>query len=245
MTRLAFHLNRDRHFYAAAASRIGPIKLVGLKESPEAIVTDNLDSISSELPTLLIGARPPEDSSLVYPALTQRFEPEALSIRQSLESGHIGRLGLVRQHAWAPQDRAMTEHEKIGIIDLALWFFDGTPEVVHTTARHPQSTLLHLGFKGGGMALITLVESLPPGDGYRSLCVIGSNGAAYADDHRNKHLLFTGGSPRAVEQKQRHAFIQPMLEAFLKDLKDPRLSSNAQRAYANARTILKQTEAMT
>ena len=32
----------------------------------------------------------------------------------------------------------------------------------------------------------------------REISLIGSTGAAYADDHHNSHLLFTGGDPRAL-----------------------------------------------
>ena len=38
---------------------------------------------------------------------------------------------------------------------------------------------------------------MPPGDGYRSVSVIGSAGAGYADDHHNRALLFGGGDPAA------------------------------------------------
>ena len=39
---------------------------------------------------------------------------------------------------------------------------------------------------------------LPAGQGYDSLSLIGSRGAAYSDDHHNSHLLFTGGHPSAL-----------------------------------------------
>ena len=57
---------------------------------------------------------------------------------------------------------------------------------------------VHLGFEGGGMALIDVAHSLPPGDGYRSLALIGSLGAAHADDHHNAQLLYGGGPAQAV-----------------------------------------------
>ena len=36
-------------------------------------------------------------------------------------------------------------------------------------------------------------------DSFSCLHVIGGSGAAYADDHRNRNLLFTGGEPRAED----------------------------------------------
>ena len=58
--------------------------------------------------------------------------------------------------------------------------------------------LVHLGFKCGGMALIDFTNSLPDGDNYESLCLIGSKGVAYADDHRNRNLFFNGGAPNKM-----------------------------------------------
>ena len=44
------------------------------------------------------------------------------------------------------------------------------------------------------MALIDCAQTLPQGDGYFSLSLIGSTGAAYADSHHNRQLLYGGGS---------------------------------------------------
>jgi len=58
---------------------------------------------------------------------------------------------------------------------------------------------IHLGFEGGGMALIDRSRSLPVGSApYFSSTVIGRTGAAYADDHHNTHLLFGGGRPAGL-----------------------------------------------
>jgi len=48
------------------------------------------------------------------------------------------------------------------------------------------------------MALVGFDNGLPAGDGYQSVAVIGSTGAAYADDHQNMQLLFRGGPPQAL-----------------------------------------------
>ena len=48
------------------------------------------------------------------------------------------------------------------------------------------------------MALIDYSDDLPPGDGYTSLSLIGSSGAAYADDHQNAQLVYRGGHPQAL-----------------------------------------------
>ena len=60
------------------------------------------------------------------------------------------------------------------------------PRAVYATARwlsrsrfqEPEYVQLHLGFANGGMALIDHAQTLPPGEGYYSLSLIGSKGAA-------------------------------------------------------------------
>ena len=51
-----------------------------------------------------------------------------------------------------------------------------SPEHIHGTASIEDGVkclLVHLGFKCGGMALIDFTNSLPDGDNYESLCLIG------------------------------------------------------------------------
>ena len=68
------------------------------------------------------------------------------------------------------------------------------------------------------MALIDYSNQLPEGDGYQSLSVIGSTGAAYADDHQNMQLVFRGGHAQAVraeETGRRHAaLIQELVDGL-------------------------------
>jgi predicted dehydrogenase len=75
--------------------------------------------------------------------------------------------------------------------------FDAVPDFVYAKALSdniPQRALqLHLGFPVGGMALIDCTRTLPArSDTYYSLTLIGSTGAAYADDHHNTNLLLRG-----------------------------------------------------
>jgi hypothetical protein len=48
------------------------------------------------------------------------------------------------------------------------------------------------------MAVLDFSERLPAGQAYHSLSLIGSAGAAYADDHHNTHLLFAETNPTAL-----------------------------------------------
>ena len=65
------------------------------------------------------------------------------------------------------------------------------------------------------MAMIDFSSSLPAGEGYRSLSLIGSRGAAYADDQRDRNLLFRGDAPRATAPDSDFSALQPMIEDFV------------------------------
>ena len=52
------------------------------------------------------------------------------------------------------------------------------------------------------MAMIDVAASLPSGGDYFSLTMIGGTGAAYADDHHNMNLLYSGGQPNAIRASQ-------------------------------------------
>ena len=126
---------------------------------------------------------------LAHPA---RFQADHRAVKDSLDDGELGRPGLLRIHHWFPatdgSERAA--HAGLAALDLALWVFGSLPTHVYAVARPAQTTGLaaaeyaqvHLGFAGGGMALIDLAHTLPTGDGYDSLTLIGSLGAAHADD---------------------------------------------------------------
>jgi UDP-N-acetyl-2-amino-2-deoxyglucuronate dehydrogenase len=151
-----------------------------------------------------------------------RFLPSVQTVKASLDSGKLGEPGLLRIHRWTPRP-AGTEPARplTREIDLACWFFGGWPNAVFADQQTPGAgtewpdyAQLHLGFPGGAMALIDHAQSLPPGDGYFSLSLIGSSGAAYADDHHNRQLLFQGGPPAAI-LTQEGAGLLAMLREFI------------------------------
>lgn len=137
---------------------------------------------------------------------TDRFAPSLQATRQSLAAGELGEPGLVRIHRWsAGKGSAVAVTDDLSRdLDLVLSVFQGLPREVYAVARSVLETgesdylQVHLGFAGGGMALIDRSSTLPPGDGYFSFSVIGSAGAASADDHLNKQLVFRGQHPAAV-----------------------------------------------
>ena len=176
---------------AAAAARQGKHVLL---ELPPAAGADALAAIGDECAAagvcLMIGG-------------TLRFLPSQQVLKQRLDSGKLGELGLLRAHRWyagtgtgtgaAPAWQALAAP----YLDLANWLFDDRPERVWARTAGPGYAQIHLGFRAGGMALIDVSADLPPGDGYQSVSVIGSTGAGYADDHHNRALLFGGGDPAA------------------------------------------------
>ena len=120
-------------------------------------------------------------------------------ILDRLSSGKLGEPGLLRVHCWSGESSRSLASKLYGHIDLAIRFFGSSPAELYCVARGDQSYLqVHLGFTGGGMAVLDFSDRLPAGRGYDSLSLIGSSGAAYSDDHHNTHLLFTGGNPAAL-----------------------------------------------
>jgi len=143
---------------------------------------------------------------------TTRFLPAVDEVKRSLRSGALGSPGLVRIHDWKPPSSDHTETRRAALesllpsIDLANWVFEMRPTEVYAvghagredTTDSRDYVQVHLGYADDGMALVDHSATLPPGSGYFSLSVIASTGAAYADDHRNVHLLFGGGRPAAM-----------------------------------------------
>ena len=137
-----------------------------------------------------------------------RHLPSRQLVRQQLASGRLGEPGLVRIHRWdsggtAAQAAAAATPLPTPLmrdIDLAVWLMGASPDLVYAVERAGDSGPLiqvHLGFPGG-MALLDHAARVGDEHGYQSLTVIGSTGAAYADDHQNSQLLFRGGTVRAL-----------------------------------------------
>lgn len=186
---------------------------------------------STDLATTEIGINP------------DRFLPSRQLIRQQLDAGKLGAVGLVRVHRWEPTVEQIINlpglegqvddlpHEVNGLptgllrdLDLVLWLVGQSPNAIHALEQSDaansrgRSIQMHLGFPSGAMALIDYSNQLPDGDGSQSLSVIGSSGAAYADDHQNMQLVYRGGRPQAVraeETGRRHtAAVQAKIESL-------------------------------
>jgi predicted dehydrogenase len=193
---IRIHISRDEAATSRLHWNIGWLRGVALVPDPasaDALVTASLQRArESPLPCLLVDSETISrqdlaalDPSRVMPAHPWRFRPDVLTVHRSLSSGQLGAPCLLRIHRWGGSIDAV---RPIGLpaADLAHWFFSSLPATIHQLAR-PDYLQLHLGFPGGGMALIDTAQGTPF-EGYHSLHLIGSEGAAYADDHHNRQL---------------------------------------------------------
>jgi predicted dehydrogenase len=146
-----------------------------------------------------------------------RFLPSLRVVKESLDAGRLGEPGLLRVHHWQPA--GLPTGGLVPEADLACWLFGQHPTEVYAASHQlpdgPNYVQLHLGFSRGGMALIDHARTLPPGDSYFSLSLIGSAGAAYADDHHNTQLLFGGGHPVGLLTGQADATALAQLQEFV------------------------------
>lgn len=130
---------------------------------------------------------------------TLRYLPANQIVRDRLTSGKLGEPGLLRVHRWSADPDSSLAKVLYGDIDLSIHFFGTNPSCIYAIHRGEGRYIqVHLGFPGGGMAVLDFSSGLPGGRGYDSLSLIGSRGAAYADDHYNTHLLYAGGNPTAL-----------------------------------------------
>lgn len=118
-------------------------------------------------------------------------------------------------------------------LEVALWIFSAEPTAVYASTAavasgdadaqadrrdtgHRPYLQIHLSFARGGMALLTIAHTLPAGDGYQSLTLIGSSGAAYADDHHQSQMVYQGGLPLAARTGEGSAAVTHLLRAFVR-----------------------------
>ena len=157
-----------------------------------------------------------------------RYLPSRRVLRQQLDSGHLGEPGMVRAHRWeavGPHLAAGPVMRLLRDVDVALWLMGNAPDVVYAVERSLDNaggtaTQIHLGFPGGGMALLDHAATRAVADGYASFSLIGSSGAAYLDDHQNSQLVYRDsrdsrdGAPRAVRVDEGNAHLAAAVEEY-------------------------------
>ena len=170
-----------------------------------------------------------------------RFAPAGATVREALDSGELGEPGLLRIHHWESlgtgswptldeEQGSVAVQNLSADIDLAAWLFGGLPSEVYATGRRvshggidqPDYVQVHLGFEGDGMSVIDYSASLPAGPGYHFLSMIGSKGAAYADDHHNVNLVYGNGGTRALDPGHGAGHILAQLQEFVDAVSEDR-----------------------
>ncbi|MDX1946372.1 MAG: hypothetical protein SFU86_13305 [Pirellulaceae bacterium] len=192
-------------------------------------------------PGVLLVATTEECDAVLNP---DRYLPSRQLIHRELSAGKLGEPGLVRMHRWlgaaAKPDKSspLLPTGLLQDLDVALWLVGRPVELVFAVERaaHGRFTQVQLGFAGAGMALIDYTDRLPAGEGYAALSVIGSAGAAYADDHQNMQLLFRGGRPQGLRTDERAAASSLMIREFAADLA---AGHDLRASVADWRTVLR------
>ena len=180
-----------------------------------------------------------------------RFQPYQQIVKQRLDSGQLGKAGLLRIHHWASAATVGGGNRQSEILDLIVreldlagWLFNASPTTVYAVSTSaPNSTLadyvqIHLGFEDGTMALINCQrQSKSVAQPYYMLTLIGSDGAAYADDHYNTHLLLQGNRSNSVHVAQGQDALRLQLEEFADAVKQGREPSSCGADAIRALTI--------
>lgn len=170
--------------------RAGKPVLSTMDADHDSNVIANLQSIASEFKAQFAAVN------------CDRFLPSRQLMRQQIPD-KIGMPGMIRVQHWDPGE--MRQVSLRCHIDTVIWLAGALPDRIFALSNGvpgKSMTQIHLGFPGGGMAIIDEVGGLPGGADYRSLSVIGSTGAAYADDHNNMQLLYRGDKPAALRAEE-------------------------------------------
>ena len=119
-------------------------------------------------------------------------------------------------------------------IDLSHWLFGSAAATVYAVGRRlgspesgrPDFVQLHLGFQDGGMAVIGYAATLPAGDGYTSVSMVGSTGGVHGDDAHNVNLVYRGGPPSAMRTGYGHGHVLALLQEFVDSISEGREPDN-------------------
>lgn len=159
--------------------------IVALREGKHVLVDVKAIGWASPLHRLIDGVVPSQTFALMN---SDRYLPSRQLIRQQLEAGKLGRPGLIR----------MFDPHMQSALDQILWYFGELPTVAFAHRISGKHDHVHLGFANGGMALASFASS---NETHPSLSLIGSSGAAYADEQANKQILVHRDFPQDTVRK--------------------------------------------
>ena len=208
--------------YRALACRSRTVQLADDADNCTALVTDNTETaITAKHDRHVLVVNPFElaaetcqgltDAARSFPAHPARFRPSVAQVKTALDAGKLGDAGLLRIHCWNPE--AESAESLAREIDLALWMFGGLPSEIYGLERSGYIQA-HLGFACGGMAIIDLDTVIHAGSEYYSLSMVGSTGAAYADDHPNFNLLMAKQGTKVLLTQQDDTALAAMIDRF-------------------------------
>lgn len=218
-----------------------------LLASPTELLPGELESFSAS------AQRAGVQFAVVNP---DRYLPSRQLLRQQLDAGKLGRPGLIRMYRWEPTPASSATTSQslpsplLIDLDLAVWLMGLRPNVVFATETRRttvgqeggRTIQVHLGFPDGPMALIGYSSALPPGDDYRSLSVMGSAGAAYADDHQNMQMIYRGHHPQALRAEEGIRPLVNLTQDFVDALEAKRDLSSGLAEWLRVRTIARAVE---
>ena len=171
-----------------------------------------------------------------------RFLPSRQFIRQQIDDGRIGRLGLIRTHWWVANGTVLG----LTLLDQILWYFGKLPEVAFAHRVLNLQDQVHLGFAGGGMALATFAR-IVSWDPYCSLSLIGAAGAVYADEQSNMQIQHQISNHRALPMRddgpQWAAWIQRFVDAIV-EKRDHSLNNDCWRQVLAVNDAVEQSIAL-
>lgn len=238
MIRLALDFDENDVALLAAASRLREAQIISVDQQPDAILVDRAAKATRHtLPTLCLGEIDVDVAANIVPALRRRFDPDVLAIHERVRASKLGAVGLIRAHVWRSCERPLSRLDIIEHIDRILWLLEESPRAVYRVHPNQLSSIYHLGFPSGAMAILDFSNSLKGNATYDSLCVIGSKGAAYADDHHNRQLVYQGGQPSGARLDLSDAYIQPMIEDFIRGVREQRPQCERLPAYRAAEWV--------
>lgn len=146
----------------------------------------------------------------------KRMHAYSQSIHEGLHQQRLGNPALVRIHRWDAADDVLVPGQNpqshvwqsfVEEVDLACSLFGSMPTTIFGKSlpagsddEHTGGLVGHFGFQAEetaatnspGMAIVDC--ALHAGSPYYSASLIGSSGAAYADDHHNTNLLLKNGT---------------------------------------------------
>ena len=236
---IAEQLSRFDAVWVSSSKHSSQISPVAAQAGKHLIVDSRVALSAANLDTLQDAVAAGGAQCVIASSL--RYLPGIQVVKEQLDSGNLGEPGLLRIHHWHAWEHDRDSSAKSlpaelsDQIDLGCWLFDGMPTHVYARRQSLDYVQLHLGFPNGGMALIDAWRSKQTGPGYFSLSLIGSSGAAYADDHHNMQLMFHDGPITALRTEQEHLAAKNQIEDLLAAVQEQR---EANRSFDRARQLL-------